>query len=165
MIRPETAADWATCDRIHDEAFGGTEESQIVRRLREDGLIACALIAEEEGTPVGHIVFSRLAVEAGGRSLEALALAPVAVRPAYQRRGIGGALIRAGIDRMRAADFEAVIVLGHPDYYPRFGFSAALAEELAAPFSGPAFMVLELVPGVLVGKTGRVTYPAAFGIE
>jgi putative acetyltransferase len=85
------------------------------------------------------------------------------VRPDRQRRGIGGALIRAGLDRARGEGWEAVIVLGDPAYYPRFGFSAAQACHLAAPFSGEAFMALALRPGALDG-VGRVVYPPAFDL-
>ena len=83
----------------------------------------------------------------------------------HQRRGIGSALVRAGLDAVREAGYRAVIVLGHPEYYPRFGFSPELAEKLASAFSGNAFMALELVPGALRGTRGKVTYPAAFGVD
>jgi putative acetyltransferase len=99
-----------------------------------------------------------------GRAVKALALAPMAVRPGLQKQGIGGRLIAAALDEARAVGAEAVIVLGHPDYYPRFGFSAALARNLASPFSGEAFMALELLPGALTGKQGSVSYPMAFGL-
>src|SRR5882757_8298422 len=85
-------------------------------------------------------------------------------RPDRRRRGIGSALVRGGLDLARARDWRAVIVLGHQGYYPRFGFSAALAHPLKAPFSGDAFMALELAPGALQGEEGRVTYPPAFGV-
>ena len=75
------------------------------------------------------------------------------------------ALVRAGLDAVREAGYQAVIVLGHPEYYPRFGFSPDLAEKLASAFSGNAFMALELVPGALRGTHGKVTYPAAFGVD
>jgi putative acetyltransferase len=93
-----------------------------------------------------------------------LALAPMAVQPHRQRHGIGSALVRAGLQRARERGWQAVIVLGHHDYYPRFGFSAALAQPLEAPFSGASFMALELDPGALQGSAGRVVYPPPFGI-
>ncbi len=113
---------------------------------------------------VGHILLSWLPTVMDGRVVKALALAPMAVRPGLQKQGIGGRLIAAALQEARDAGAEAVIVLGHPDYYPRFGFSAALARNLASPFSGEAFMALELVPGALVGERGSVSYPAAFGL-
>lgn len=122
------------------------------------------MVAIEEGEIVGHILFSTLDVTIDGRAVKAVALAPIAVLPDRQRSGIGSALVRAGLDLARAEGWEAVIVVGHPDYYPRFGFSAASARHLAAPFSGKAFMALALREGALDGRAGRVVYPAAFGL-
>jgi putative acetyltransferase len=146
------------------EAFGGPYEPDLIEKLRRDGLVVAELVALEEGDVVGHILFSRLDVEVGGRGVEAAALAPMAVRPDHQRQGIGGGLIRRGLADCRKMGIAAVIVLGHPDYYPRFGFSAARARHLATPFPGEAFMALELAPGALDGGGGSVTYPHAFGI-
>ena len=113
---------------------------------------------------VGHILFSHLPIQtAGGAILHAAALAPMAVLPAHQRAGIGAALVRAGLEACAEGDARAVVVLGHPDYYPRFGFSAEAARALQAPFSGPAFMALELLPGALRGG-GAVRYARAFGL-
>jgi putative acetyltransferase len=86
----------------------------------------------------------------------------MAVRPAAQRRGIGSRLIQAGLDDVRGKERTAVIVVGHPEYYPRFGFSAELARTLSSPYAGPACMALELVPGVLAGTGGSIRYPDAF---
>jgi putative acetyltransferase len=86
----------------------------------------------------------------------------LAVTPALQRRGIGSALVHSGLDSVTAQGFEAVFVLGHPAYYPRFGFSAAAASKLASPYAGDAFMALELTPDALRGMVGTVTYPDAF---
>ena len=105
-----------------------------------------------------------LATTIDRQTVPALALAPMAVRPDRQRRGVGSALVRSGIALARDRDWRAVIVLGHQGYYPRFGFSAALAQPLKAPFSGDAFMALELAPGALRGEEGRVTYAPAFGV-
>lgn len=97
--------------------------------------------------------------------MHALALAPVAVLPERQRQGIGSRLIREGLRACAEAGHRITVVLGHADYYPRFGFSAPLAEPLQAPFSGPSFMALELVPGALADVTGEVRYPPPFGLE
>lgn len=163
MIREETASDRAAIAAVNDVAFGGTAESALVERLRADGLVALSLVAEAPEGLVGHLLLSPLDVAVDGRPVKALALAPMAVAPGRQRQGLGGALIRAALRLARERGWEAVVVLGHPDYYPRFGFSAALAQHLRAPFSGPAFMALELVPGALQGGAGRVVYPPAFG--
>jgi putative acetyltransferase len=93
-----------------------------------------------------------------------LALAPLAVTPARQRQGIGSQLVREGLRACAAAGHRIVVVLGHPAYYPRFGFSAALARPLKAPFSGESFMAAELVPGALPGVAGEVRYPPPFGL-
>jgi putative acetyltransferase len=165
MIRRETEADWPAIDHVHRQAFGGGREAALVQRLRLAGLVAASLVAEEEGTIVGHLMLSWLAASVEGRKLSALALAPVAVLPDRQGRTIGSRLVRAGVVAARETGAEAIIVLGHPGYYPRFGFSAALASGLAAPFSGKSFMALELVPDVLNGKSGAVRYPPAFALD
>lgn len=164
MIRAASPADAQAIAALNRAAFGGEDEVGIVERLHSDGLVAVELVAEQGGLIVGHILLSWLPTMMDGRAVKALALAPMAVLPGSQKQGIGGRLIEAALDEARAAGAEAVIVLGHPDYYPRFGFSAALARNLASPFSGEAFMALELVPKALAGERGSVSYPAAFGL-
>lgn len=149
---------------ITQAAFGGDDEADLVDRLRDDGLVRLSLVAVEDGQVVGHALFTALQVGVDGREVEALCLAPVSVRPDYQGTGVGSMLIREALARLAHSGFEAVVVVGHPAYYPRFGFSAALAAKLAAPFSGEVFMALELVEGALRGESGRVSYPPAFGI-
>ncbi len=164
LIRPETEADWTAIDRVNRQAFGRADEASLVRRLRDDGLVAASLVAEQVGAVAGHLMLSWLPTRVEGHSLRAVALAPLAVLPEFQRQGIGSRLVEASIDAARKLDIAAIIVLGHPRYYPRFGFSATAAQALAAPFSGEAFMALELVPGSLTGKAGSAHYPAAFEI-
>jgi putative acetyltransferase len=164
-IRPERAADYAAIDAVNREAFEGEAESRLVRQLRRDGLVDVSLVADDGGEVVGHLLLSRLDVVVDGRSVRAAALAPMAVVPGRQRQGLGSTLVAAAIEAARPLGVEAVIVLGHPHYYPRFGFSAALARHLSAPFAGDAFMALELVPDALRGSGGVVTYPAAFGLS
>jgi putative acetyltransferase len=163
-IRPETPDDRMAVRAVNRHAFGGDGEADLVERLRADGLVIASLVAVAGGKVIGHILFSALPIEIPEGDVRAAALAPMAVLPSHQRQGIGGALIRAGLAACRNAGIEAVVVLGHPDYYPRFGFSADAARKLHAPFSGPALMALELTRGVLAGG-GRVRYPAAFGLE
>jgi putative acetyltransferase len=88
----------------------------------------------------------------------------MAVLPEFQRRGVGGRLIRYGLHLLRDRGEKIVIVVGHPDYYPRFGFSSEKARSLEGPFPAEAFMAMELSPGALSGIRGRVVYPAAFGL-
>jgi putative acetyltransferase len=135
------------------------DEAAMVENSRAEGGAWVELVAEENGEIVGHILMNRMTVTP--HKLMA-GLAPVGVAPAWQGRGIGDALCRAGIEAVRALGAEAVVVLGHPDYYPRFGFSAASAARLASPYAGnPAFMAMELTPGALADPL-KVDYPAAF---
>ena len=159
MIRPATAADHPAIHAVVAAAFGRADEAELVGRLRADGDALVELIAEADGAVVGHILFTRLGIGA----VTGAALAPLAVAPALQRQGIGGALTRAGIEQCRARGVPAIVVLGHADYYPRLGFSAAVAAAFDAPFSGPSFMALELVPGT-VAPGAKVRYAPAFGI-
>lgn len=165
VIRPEAPADAWAVRRVNVDAFEGPDEAAIVERLHMEGLVLVSLVAVAGGIVVGHILFSRLPVLVSGRSVDAVALAPMAVQPASQRRGIGSALVRAGVKRCRELDERLVVVVGHPAFYPRFGFSAGLATRLRAPFSGESFMALELVPGAIEAfDGGHVRYPAAFGL-
>jgi|JI10StandDraft_1071094.scaffolds.fasta_scaffold15950_5 putative acetyltransferase len=163
-IRTTSAADLAPLMALHDAAFGTRFEGQLVADLMAADLAALSLAAVERGRILGHILFSPLIVEIDGETVLALALAPLAVEPDHQRRGIGTALTEAGLVQARKAGWEAVIVLGHPEFYARFGFRADLAAGFDAPFSGPAFMALELTKGALSGRKGKVIYPAPFGI-
>ena len=165
VIREREPADDEAIRRLNDGAFGSSLEAKIVEDLRKARLAAIELVAVEEGEIVGHILFSALKVTFDEELIPTLALAPMAILPGRQRHGIGSRLVRHGLALARQHEWWAVIVLGHPDYYPRFGFSAALAKPLAAPYSGEAFMALELVPGALSGAGGRVVYPPAFDID
>jgi putative acetyltransferase len=164
VIRDRQPVDDEAIRRLNDAAFGGAGESRLVDALRTAGLIAVELVAIDADAMVGHILLSALDVTVAGRPLRALALAPMAVQPARQRQGIGSALVREALQRAQRQAWQAVIVLGHPNYYPRFGFRAALAQPLKAPFSGASFMALELESGALRGSEGRVVYPPPFGL-
>jgi len=163
VIRDRVPADDEAIRHLNDQAFGGRSESSLIDALRATDLAAVELVAVESGGILGHILFSRLDLVVDERPVRSLALAPMSVSPARQRAGIGRDLARNGIERARDKGWEAVIVLGHPGFYPRFGFSAAAARALEAPFSGEAFMALALKPGALDGRAGRVIYPPAFG--
>ncbi len=163
MIRDATAHDFPAIRAVIRHAFDRADEANLVEDLRDTGDVLCEFVAASDIAIQGHILYSRLPLERPGEAIAAAALAPVSVLPAFQKRGLGGNLIRAGNARCAELGCAAIIVLGRPDYYPRFGFSAAAAELLEAPFSGPAFMALELTPGVLRGG-GRVRYASAFGV-
>jgi putative acetyltransferase len=155
---------YAAIADLNRAAFGGDAEGALVARLRDHRLVLVERVALDADELVGHILFSSLHVEIDGRTVASAALAPMAVRPDRHRQGIGSRLVQDGLAELRAVGCEAAIVLGHPGYYPRFGFSAALAEKLNAPFRGEAFMALALMPGALDGHAGSVTYPDAFRI-
>jgi putative acetyltransferase len=165
-ICPETVADHDAIRRVLRLAFGQDDEARLVDALRAGGYVRAALVAEDAGEVVGHILFSDLPIVGDCGTIRAVALAPLAVLPERQRQGIGAALTRRGLAVCRTQGERIVVVLGHPHYYPRFGFSAQAAKPLASPFSGrESFMALELVPGALAGVTGRVCYPPPFGVN
>ncbi|MBL8233341.1 MAG: N-acetyltransferase [Bryobacterales bacterium] len=161
MIRHETDADHEAIRRILQAAFKGAEEVRLVDALRAADLFITSLIDDEADTIRGHALFTRLDSE----HLRVASLAPVAVDPAHQRRGIGGALILAGIEECRNAGYDAIAVLGHPAYYPRFGFTAELGRRVASPYSshGESWMAMELRPGALRDPI-EVRYPPAWDV-
>jgi putative acetyltransferase len=164
IIRPETSADHEAICHVNRLAFGQDEEARLVEGLREGGYLRLSLVAARAGEVFGHILFSDLPIITESGTAPALALAPMAVLPAFQNQGIGSALVRRGLDECRRQGHQIVVVLGHPHFYPRFGFSAKLAASLASPFpGGESFMAVELVPGALDGVKGRVQYPPPFG--
>jgi len=149
---------------INEAAFGRPDEADLVDGLRSEGVVLVSLVAEVDKRIAGHILFSRMWIETPGGSVPAAALAPMAVLPGDRRRGIGQRLILHGLELLRRRGERIVIVLGHPDYYPRFGFSSETARYLESPFPPEAFMAMELSPGALDGICGSVRYPAAFGL-
>jgi putative acetyltransferase len=163
-VRPETSADHEAIRHVNRLAFGQDDEARLVDALRNGGYARLSLLAEQGGQVVGHILFSDLPILTEAGTVPALALAPMAVLPEFQKQGIGSALVRKGLDECRLRGHQIVVVLGHPHFYPRFGFSPKLAEHLDSPFPGEkAFMALELVAGALDGVTGKVQYPPPFG--
>ncbi|MEX2642642.1 MAG: N-acetyltransferase [Acetobacterales bacterium] len=164
VVREEDPADFAATDAVNRLAFGRPDEATLVSRLRAEGDVILSLVACAGDEVVGHILFSRLDLAPDLESASAVALAPMAVLPEWQRRGIGSALVREGIRSSAARAVGAIVVLGDPAFYTRFGFSALTAASLDAPFSGVAFMALELAPAVLAGPRRRVRYPPAFGL-
>jgi len=166
-IRPETAEDYAAIREVNRLAFGREVEPRLVEALRRlpEFIPELSLVAIEAGQIVGHILFSPLVIETQEGAVPAVALATLAVRPEFQNQGVGSELVRDGLERCRSLGHRIVVVVGHPKYYPRFGFSPARARGLEAPFPVPdeAFLALEFVPGALDGIVGVVTYPPPFG--
>ncbi|GAA1491194.1 GNAT family N-acetyltransferase [Brachybacterium sacelli] len=163
--RPERPDDASAIRAVTTAAFPTSEEADLIEALRADptawipelSTVAC----DEDGRVVAHALLTRASV--GGES--ALALAPCAVLPAFQRRGAGSAAIRAGLEAARAQGENLVVVLGHPAYYPRFGFTPATGVGITAPFDAPeeAFLALALDPA-RPAPSGAIVYPAAFGV-
>ena len=161
-LRPEGQADQAAVNDINVAAFGREAEARLVAMLREQARPLVSLVAEDAGAVIGHIMFSPVSL--GGFARLMMGLAPMAVAPAHERRGIGSALVRAGLERCREIGAAAVVVLGHPDFYPRFGFLSAARFGLACEYDVPAeaFMALELEPHAFRGAAGIVSYHPAF---
>ena len=163
QIRPEQAADIAAIHAVNRAAFDSDTEADLVDALREHADPIISLVADDGGSIVGHILFSPVTLS-GHADLKIMGLAPMAVRPAEQRRGIGSALVGAGLERCKQLGSGAVVVLGHPGYYPRFDFVPASRFGLACEYDVPdeAFMALELELGILRGASGTIRYHAAF---
>jgi putative acetyltransferase len=163
-IRSERAADAPSVRAVNQAAFVTNTEADLVELLRAQASPLVSLVAEEAGAIVGHILFSPVTLP-GQPDLTIMGLAPMAVVPACQRRGVGSALVRAGLRDCKQLGFDAVVVLGHAEYYPRFGFQPASRLGLGCEYDVPddVFMALELKPGILNGKSGTIQYHAAFG--
>jgi putative acetyltransferase len=164
LVRNERPEDCAAIRLVNEEAFGRSDEADLVDRLRAQGVVLASFIVEAEGLIAGHILFSRISIESIDKSVAAVALAPLAVMPKFQRRGIGTMLTAHGLAWLRAQSEQVVFVLGHPDYYQRFGFSTDKARFIKNPFNPMSFMALELKPHALEGIRGTVRYPDAFGL-
>lgn len=160
-IRNEGIADIEAIRRVNEAAFGQLAEARLVDTLREEATPFLSLVADDDGAVVGHICFTP--VTAGETTI--LGLAPMAVLPERQNQGIGKKLVEAGLEACRRAGFGVVVVLGHPQYYPRFGFAPAATKGLRSEYDVPheVFMLLELIPGAAAGLEGVARYHRAFG--
>jgi putative acetyltransferase len=160
-IRPAGPEDGSAIRAIHVAAFPTADEACLVEALIAAGDATLSLVAEQDGQIIGHLLCSRMKVEAGGESIRAVGLAPVAVRPQSQGRGIGAALIREALSRGRDAGEAMMFVLGEPEYYRRFGFSAETARPFASPYAGDYFMATDFTRALLP-RLGRADYAPAF---
>jgi putative acetyltransferase len=149
---------------VNEAAFGHRDEADLVENLRAEGAVLLGLVGEVDGAIAGHILFSRMFIETAEGDVAAVALAPMAVLPQHQGKGIGSELVRQGLVELCARGERIVLVLGHKEYYPRFGFSCDKASGLSSPFPRDAYMALELKDGALAGVDGKVRYAAAFGL-
>ena len=163
LIRPEKESDWDAVHAVNVSAFESPSEANLVDALREQAQPVVSLIAEENGEVIGHIMFSPVSL-LSCPNLKMMGLAPMAVVPKHQQKGIGSELVRTGLEQCRQLGFDVVVVLGHPAYYPRFGFFPSSRFGIDSEYDVPeeAFMAVELKPESLNGMTGRVKYHAAF---
>ena len=164
QIRTENEEDKASVRAVNVSAFDTISEADLVVALHEQAHPIISLVADEEGSIVGHIMFSPM-ILTGHPELEIMGLAPMAVLPEHQRKGIGSALVRVGLDACVKIGVGAVVVLGHSEYYPRFGFLPSSRFGIGCEYEVPeeVFMVKELQQGYLRGATGIIKYHAAFG--
>jgi putative acetyltransferase len=163
LIRPEKDLDQTGVRTVNLAAFETAAEADLVDILHDRVQPIISLIAEIEGKVIGHIMFSPVYLSTDPL-LQLMGLAPMAVLPELQHGGVGSKLVAAGLECCRRDGVAAVVVLGHPKYYPRFGFSPAVDFEIACEYEVPAevFMAIELQPGALAGKSGRVQYCDVF---
>ncbi len=163
-IRREIPEDIDYIRYVNEQAFGQKEEAEIVDKLRNRSAVTLSLVAVQGDQIVGHILFSPVTIESERASFEAIALAPMAVLPTYQRKGIGSQLVRAGLEECRRLGHEIVVVLGHAECYPRFGFVLAKPKGIDCEFEAPeeAWMILELLEGALAGRRGTVKFQPEF---
>ena len=164
VIRPETPQDSAAIRNVNEDAFGSSVEADLVEKLRSRQAYTISLVATDGDNVIGHIIFSPVTIESGNTSFGALGLGPMAVLSSYQRKGVGSQLVREGLQECRRLGHEIVVVLGHPDYYPRFGFIPAKPRGIECEFEVPdeAWMILELHEGALAGRSGVVKYQPEF---
>lgn len=161
-IRAESASDHGGIDEIHRSSFPRDAEVRLVHALRQAGLSRVSLVAEIDGRIVGHVLFSEIQIERpDGSRVPSLSLAPLAVLPSYERRGIGTRLIREGLRQSRDAGYGSVFVLGSPKLYGRCGFSVDLARPFESEYAGEHFLAMELLAGAL-STPGRVEYSEPF---
>jgi putative acetyltransferase len=164
IIREERQGDAERIHAVNLAAFETATEADLVNALRARETQLISLVAEEDATIIGHILFSPVTL-ASGPGLTLMGLAPMAVVPSRQRQGVGSSLVREGLERCRLLKADAVVVLGHPEYYPRFGFSPASRFSLRSEYDVPeeAFMVRELRERALSGLSGTIRYHPVFG--
>lgn len=165
-IRRETPDDISAIHHVHTVAFGQRNEADLVDALRQHHALTISLVAAQDGYLVGHIAFSPVTITSRTVTMTALGLAPMAVLPAYQRRGIGSHLVEAGLTACYNTPYGVVVVLGHPPYYSRFGFTPAKPVGIMWEHDVPdeAFMVKEIKAGTLARTRGVVQYHPEFAM-
>lgn len=166
QIRAERNGDQEAVRQINDAAFKGENESRLVDAIRNSVLFVSelSLVAEADGELIGHILFSIVTIKSDENEIPTLALAPMAVVPEHQNKGVGSLLVEEGLKRAKDQGFEHAVVLGHPEFYPKFGFVPASTKGIKSPFPVPdeVFMAIEIKEGSLDQIKGKIVYPPAF---
>jgi len=166
QIRRERPDDFQQVARVIEMAFGQKNEAVLVEKLRRNKkyVSKLSIVADYNGSVVGHILFFPIVIRRGDEEKESLALAPLSVSPEFQKMGVGGRLVEEGLRTAQELGYRSVIVLGHPEYYSRFGFVPARKWGITPPFSVPddAFRARELLAGALIDAGGVVEYPEEF---
>jgi putative acetyltransferase len=164
VIRREAPGEERAVRAVEAAAFGRTEEAELVDRLRAREQVVLSLVAAAGPEVIGHLLLTSVRIEGASVAARVLGLGPVAVRTEDQRRGVGSRLVRAAVEEARQLGAAGIVVLGHPAYYPRFGFVPARDFGLVTDYdpTGDAFFALELAPGALAGLRGRVRYAPEF---
>jgi len=164
IVRPEKPEDIPAIRIVNERAFGRTAEADLVDTLRRNGKAAISLVADDDGRVVGHIFFSAVTIQSRETELTGIGLAPLAVIPERQKQRIGSMLMGHGLRRCREEDHPFVVVLGHPNYYPRFGFVPASNFGIKSEYdvADEVFMVMELREGALTGCAGVAKYQPEF---
>jgi putative acetyltransferase len=165
IVKHEESKDIVAVRRVNEKAFGQKAEADLVDKLRQlKDITIVSLVATTGEDVAGHILFSPVKVTNTEGEWEAMGLGPVSVLPEFQGRGIGTRLVETGLDECRKLGFEVVFVLGHPDFYPRFGFSPSKPQGIEWEGSAPeeAFMIVELCEGALENRKGIVKYLPEF---
>jgi putative acetyltransferase len=164
IVRSEKPEDIQKIRTVNRQAFETAAEANLIEALRNSGAPLISMVAEEGGDIVGHILFSAVSLEDCNQSISIAGLAPMAVLPKHHRKGIGSRLVEEGMRRCQKAEYDAVVVLGHPEYYPRFGFTPSVNYDIRSEYDVPAevFMVKELREGALADCKGTVKYHEVF---
>ena len=164
-IRKEEEKDYKKVYEVNCLAFQQEDESKLIEKIRKgkNFIPELSLVAEIDDEIIGHILFSKIKI-VGDFVFDSLTLAPMAVIPEFQKQGIGSKLIKKGIEKAKELNFDSIIVLGHKEYYPKFGFQKASKWNIKCPFEVPeeAFMAIELTEKAFEGKAGTVRYPDEF---
>lgn len=164
IIRDEKPSDIEKIWEVNVEAFETKAEAILVNTLRDSGCPFISLVAETETKVVGHILFTAVELSGNKNKLKILGLAPMAVLSQYQNKGIGSKLVETGLERCKSLGYDAVVVLGHPNYYPKFGFVSSVKYGIKSEYnvSDEVFMILELTPDSLKHHEGVIKYHEAF---